>query len=73
MVNELNEQARMMGVVGYAQLYLYCREKKSVSEEEIDIQVYKKLVALDTKIGTTASEQLFTCLLHTSRWDIIKV
>ena len=47
--------------------------KESESNEIIDIKVYKKLVELDTKLGTTASEQLFKCLYRTTRLDIIEV
>ena len=46
---------------------------ESKPDEKIDIEVYKKLVELDIKLGRTASEQLFKCLLRTSRLDIIKV
>ena len=43
------------------------------SDEKIDRQVYTQLVELDSKLGTTASEQLLKCLLFTTRWDIITV
>ena len=46
---------------------------ESKSENEIDIQVYTKLVELDSKIGTTASEQLHHCICFTTRSDIIEV
>ena len=59
--------------VGYAHAYLRQLKKKSKSDDEIDIQVYTKLVELDSKIGTTASEQLFWCLQYTTRSDIIEV
>ena len=39
----------------------------------MDITVYKELVRLDTKLGVTASEQLYKCLFHTSRLDIVEV
>ena len=66
-------QLRKHGFVGFAHIYLqqYCQ--KSKSEDEIDIQVYTKLVELDSKIGTTASEQLYWCLQCTTRSDIIEV
>ena len=52
--------------VGYADYYL----GECIS---IDKEVYSKLVELDTRLGTTASEQLYWCLQKTSRSDIIKV
>ena len=61
------------GVVGFAHGYLHQCCQKSKSEDEIDIQVYNKLVKLDSKIGTTASEQLYWCLQCTTRSDIIEV
>ena len=47
--------------------------KESKSDDKIDKEFYNELVELDTRLGTTASEQLFMCLWHTSRSDIIKV
>ena len=47
--------------------------EKSKSEDTIDIEVYTKLVELDTRLGKTAAEQLFECLFFTLRLDIIKV
>ena len=55
-----------VGYVGYASYYL----QKCIS---IDNEVYSKLVELDTRFGTTASEQLYWCLLKTTRSDILKV
>ena len=52
--------------VGYADYYLH----KCIS---IDKEVYSKLVELDTRLGTTTSEQLYKCVFYTSNLDIIKV
>ena len=71
-VNEY-EDLRRNGFVGFAQEYLGRCEMKSNSEDEIDVKVYDKLVELDTKLGTTAAEQLFDCLVYTLRLDVIKV
>ena len=59
--------------LGYAELYLWHCNKESKSNDEIDIVVYKTLVELDARLGSTASEQLFKCVLYTSRFDIMKV
>ena len=63
-----------MDYVGFADLYLQSRkcDKRSHPNDVIDKEVYSKLVELDTRLGTTASEQLFCCL-KTTRSDIIKV
>ena len=58
-VNTLNEYEKFKatGYVGFASQYLQkCVESKS--DDQINIQVYTKLVKLDSKIDTTASEQL---------------
>ena len=58
----------------FASQYLERCNKESKSNDEINKEVYAKLVELDTRLGTTtASEQLFSCLENTIRLDIIKV
>ena len=60
-------------MAGFAQRYLRECDRQSKSDDQIDIQVYTTLVQLDSRLGTTASEQLATCLQFTTRSDIIKV
>ena len=60
---------KKMDYVGYADYYL----QKCYKRISIDKELYSKLVKLDTRLGTTSSEQLFVCLCRTDRWDIIKV
>ena len=72
-MNKFDEYARKNGFIGFAEAYLWRCNEESKSNDEIDIDVYKKLVALDTRLGVTASEQLYKCLLKTSRSDIIQV
>ena len=67
------EEIRKAGWKGFTHLYLQRCKQESKSDNEIDIQVYDKLVQLDSKLGTTASEQLTRCLYITTRSDIIKV
>ena len=59
--------------VGFANVYLWRCDKESETENVIDIQVYRKLVQLDSRLGTTATEQLSRCLWYTIRLDILKV
>ena len=67
------EEIRKIGFFGFANLYLNQCKAKSKSDDEIDVQVYKKLVELDSKLGTTASKQLDRCLFFTTRSDFIQV
>ena len=72
-MKEYEEMKVEMKAVGFAHFYLHHYDKKSKIDDEIDIQVYTKLVQLDSRLGTTASEQLKECLKYTTRSDIIKV
>ena len=58
--------------VGFAHLY-WARCKRESKRDEIDIRIYTKLVQLDSKLGTTASEQLNWCTFYSPRLDLIKV
>ena len=71
-VNEY-ESLRKKGYVGFAEVYLKRCDKESKSDDEIDKEIYTKLVKLDTRLGTTAGEQLFGCVFYTLNLDIIKV
>ena len=73
-MNTLNEYEKLKGkgYVGFASQYLQeCVESKS--DDQIDIEVYTKLVQLDSRLGTSLSEQLRMCLQYTTRPDIIQV
>ena len=67
------EEIRKAGGAGYAHVYLNRCHKESKTEDGIDVEVYTKLVAIDSRIGTTASEQLYQCIRFTTRSDIIEV
>ena len=71
----MNEYAELKkrDAIGFAQVYLHRFLKESKTEDEIDIQVYIELVQLDSKLGTSASEQLRLGLYYTTRSDIIQV
>ena len=59
---------------GFAHRYLRRRiEQESKSDDQIDIQVYTKLVQLDSKLGTTATEQLLGGVFALLRLDLLKV
>ena len=64
-----------VGWIGFTHMYLQrCMNEETMSaDDNLDSQVYTQLIRLDSKLGTTPSEQLLKCLLLTTRWDIIKV
>ena len=70
-VNE-NDSVKKAKYDGFGHFY-YQRYKKSKPEDEIDKEVYTKLVNLDTRLGTSPSKQLFMCIFFTLDPDIIKV
>ena len=67
------ERMRKDGWVGFAHLYLHQCKEESESGEKNDIQVYSDLVNLDSRLGTTATEQLFMSLCYSLSLDLIKV
>ena len=74
-MNNINEtvgydQAKKNGFVGFAHIYLQTNKKENIQP---DADVYKKLVDIDSKLGTTNSFQLYWCLAFTTRPDIIKI
>jgi len=60
-------------ILGYATYYLDKCDNYSKRINEADATVYQKLVDIDSTLGTELSEQLYSCLFQTTRWDIIKV
>ena len=72
-MKKLDESLKETGFVGYAELYLQTCSEESGSDDQAEIEAYKKLVELEARLGTELSEQLYGCLRKTSRWDIIKV
>ena len=58
---------------GFAPKYLDQCNVELKSDDQIDIEIYKELGKLDSKLGISASEQLRLCLQFTTRADIIKV
>ena len=71
-VNEFEDYGNK-GAPGFAVIYLNRCDKESKADDEINIHIYTELLELDSKFGTTASEQLFYCVKYTQRLDLIKV
>ena len=64
---------RKKGFVGYAQYYLQKCWDKSVLKNKADVTIFKQLLEMDSKLGTTQSEQLFGFVFYSLRMDLIKV
>ena len=47
--------------------------RRFVTKDSLDSEWDFKLIELDTRLGTTTSEQLYKCVFNTSNLDIIKV
>ena len=67
-----NDKTKEFGFVGYASKYLQECWDESKLENQADETVYKQLLEIDSKLGTSQSEQLFDCVIY-SRMDLIKV
>ena len=61
------------GYVGYANYYLSESWDESELKNKADVVVYKQLLEIDSKLGSTQSAQLFECVNTTLRMDLIKV
>ena len=70
---EHNDKLRELNYVGYSQYYLQQCWNKSELKNKADVAVYKQLLAIDAKLGTTQSEQLRWCLAYSPRKDLIEV
>ena len=61
------------GYVGYANYYLRQCWNESELKNKADVAIYKQLLEIDSKLGTSQSEQLFKCVFSSLRMDLIKV
>ena len=68
--DELREE---LGAAGYASYYIYHCWDESELKNKADVSIYKQLLEIDSKLGTTQSEQLFECVFHSLRMDLINV
>ena len=71
--DEYDELREEYGYAGYASNYLSQCWDKSDLKNKADVKIYKQLLEIDSKLGTTQSEQLFECLFNSLRMDLIKV
>ena len=61
------------GFVGYADYYLQKCWDESELKNKAYVSIYKQLIEIDSKLGTTQSEQLRWCLGYSPRKDLIEV
>ena len=64
---------RGKGFVGYASYYLKECWDQSELINKSDVAIYRQLLEIDSKLGTTSTEQLDRCVFYSHRLDIIKV
>ena len=72
-VHKHEKRLREFEYAGYASYYLFKCWDESELKNKADVKIYKQLLEIDSKLGTTQSEQLFWCVLHSLRMDLIKV
>ena len=70
---EHNDHLRECGFAGYAHYYLRGCWEESELKNKADGKIYKQLLEIDSKLGTTQSEQLFKYVFYSLRMDLIKV
>ena len=61
------------GFVGYANYYLRRCYDESELVNKADVTICKQLLEIDSKLGTTQTEQIFQCVFQSVRMDLIKV
>ena len=64
---------RKVGYAGYAEYYIRKCWDESEMKNKADVTIYKQFLKIDSKLGTTQTEQLFTCLFYSPRKDLIEV
>ena len=73
-MNQLDhDKLRELDAVGYAHFYLFKCRYKSELKNKADVTIYKQLLEIDEKLGTTQTELLFGCVFNSLRMDLIKV
>ena len=71
--NSFDDLRKNLGYVGFAEYYLQKCYDESELKNKADIAIYKQLLEIDSELGTTQTEQLFKCVFHSVRMDLIKV
>ena len=64
---------REIGYSGYDEYYLQQSYDESQLTNEANIEIHRQLQQIDLELGTTETEQLYSCVCQTVRMDLIKV
>ena len=67
------DKVRELDYVGYANCYLRACWNESELKNKAEVAVYKQLLEIDSKLGTTQTEQLYNCVRKSTRKDLIEV
>ena len=67
------DEIREYTFVGYGNYYLRECEDESEWKNKADVAIYKQLLEIDSKLGTTQSEQLRWCLRYSPQKALIEV
>ena len=67
------EEARKDDFSGFATVYLKACWNENELENNANRDIFKQLMQIDTKFGTTDSELLMECIQYSLRMDLIKV
>ena len=70
---EHNDKIRELSDARYAEYYLCGFWDESEWKNKADVKIYKQLLEIDAKLGTTQSEQLRRCLRYSPRKDLVEV
>ena len=70
---DVRNELRKRGLVGFAHLYVKLCWDKTALVNKADVKVYEELVKIDNQLGTTMSEQMFYCVFWSLRLDLVKV
>ena len=67
------DELREDNFVGYAHYYLDECWDETEFVNKADVTIYKQLLEIDAKLGTSQTQQLFWCVFYSLRIDLIKV
>ena len=62
-----------LGWAGFADYYIGNSWDETDLVNKADVNIYKKLITIDEKMGTEMTEQLFYCVQWSYRMDLFKV
>ena len=64
---------RKDNLIGFASYYLQKCYDESEWVNNADVETYKTLIEIDSKLGTKHTDQLIECLYESIRIDLVKV